>query len=160
MTNLAETMQRTAREARVTEAELEREHEADQKRKARNEQRRRQRAANSFADKLFDGALKDITHDIQEQAGDGAESLTRNWLVHDKTPRIPDSESIERYQALRAKIAEDLTGKGFFIETADKRPEARDMSIPLSDGYSPDYPPMKDAGWTVVGMTVSWASAE
>jgi hypothetical protein len=153
---LAETLRATTVEAETRKREQAVTVEAEKQREARNYQRRLARQAKKFVKEVFDEEFESITHDLETAAERGDTSHKKEWRVVDAHRYTPNEEEIAKYRALSQKVAEGLAEQGLAARTLEYRGQTVDHSISIADGYSPECPPMMDAGYTLVGVQISW----
>lgn len=152
---LLQELRSTTKVARETEPErLKRQKEAETRRR-RQEAGWRTAGAQEYAREHFEDTVDDLIRKMGQCAQRGEGSVCEEWTVRDESYGAPDDQELANNKALRNKVAKHFTELGFEIAKVDHPAMTEDHNIPLSDGYSPQCPPMKRIG-EIVGLEITW----
>ncbi|MDB5163897.1 MAG: hypothetical protein JWS12_515 [Candidatus Saccharibacteria bacterium] len=157
--NPASALRKTTSESRASSVTRAAEAEEWDRREKANERKRQSRAANRFADEQLEVTIESLTGEMQAIAEYEGDSVTKEWTAYSKRYGMVDQQERANHRTLRRKVAEHFTGLNFAVELFEHTAREQDPRIPLSDGYSPEHPPMRDIG-LVTGIAISWADQE
>lgn len=119
-----------------------------------------EKEASEFAGENLESAIQEIGGVMDSEADKGNTHARHTWKVYDISHYQGNEQGLANYRALIANMTAHLEENDLTVSSVEFRGQVRDFNTPISDGFSQAHPPMKDAGYTEIGIDISWGDSE